>query len=146
MSDSQESGQGQDHGGSGATGDRAQPSRWEWLTAAVSTILVLGVIGFMGYQALSTPDVPPLIAIEMDSVMVGGQGYLVEFRARNSGQRTAASLLVEGELRADTGLVEKSEATIDYVPAQGHRRGGLYFSNDPRRYRLEIRPKGYDRP
>jgi uncharacterized protein (TIGR02588 family) len=42
--------------------------------------------------------------------------------------------------------VERSEATIDFVPARSSRHGGLVFKNDPRRYRMEVRPVGFDRP
>ena len=54
--------------------------------------------------------------------------------------------MVEGELEADTGKVETSETTIDYVPAEGEQRGGLYFRQDPRRLRLKLRAHGYREP
>jgi uncharacterized protein (TIGR02588 family) len=47
---------------------------------------------------------------------------------------------------SDTGTVESSEVTIDYVPGEATRRAGIYFSRDPRLHRLEIRAKGYDIP
>lgn len=40
-------------------------------------------------------------------------GYVVEFLAHNRGNRTAASVMVEGALRSAAGGVETSEATID---------------------------------
>jgi uncharacterized protein (TIGR02588 family) len=53
---------------------------------------------------------------------------------------------VEGELRADTGVVERSESTVGFVPARSWRKGGLVFRAEPARYRLEVRVVGYDRP
>ena len=125
---------------------RPTASPLEWGVAGLSTLLVLGAVGFLLHDAARGSPSHPRIAIEVDTVVRAGQGYLVEFRAWNHGQTTAAGLLIEGEIRSDTGTVEKSEVTIDYVPSEGMRRGGLFFTHDPRRNRLEIRPKGYDRP
>jgi uncharacterized protein (TIGR02588 family) len=131
----------------GEEGDGKNPvSPWEWVAAGVSALLVLGVVGIMLHEGLDAPSTPPLIDVRVDSVIAVSGGYLVEFTAHNSGQSTAAGVTIEGELKADTGAVEKSGVTIDYVPAEAHRKGGLYFSKNPRQYRLEIRPRGYDRP
>lgn len=129
-----------------AKGGGEGTSPLEWLVAALSALLVLGTIAFLLHAALGSPATPPRITIQVDSVVRAGPGWLVEFRARNDGETTAAGLVVEGELRAGTGPVEKSQVTIDYVPARGVRRGGLFFTEDPRRHRLRIRPLGYDRP
>jgi uncharacterized protein (TIGR02588 family) len=64
----------------------------------------------------------------------------------DDGDATAAGVLVQGELRSNTGLVERSEATLDFVPARSWRPGGLVFTTDPRAQRLEVRPLGLDRP
>ena len=121
-------------------------SPWEWVAAAIGSGLVIGAIGILGYEALGIPATPPAIEIRVDSVLQVGGGYLVEFHARNTGTTTAAGVVVEGELTTPEGTVETSGMTIDYVPARASRGGGLYFSHDPRRHRLEIRPKGYDLP
>lgn len=121
-------------------------SVWEWIVAAISTVIVLGAIGFMLYEALSEPASPPKITIQVDSIVTTSSGYIVEFTAENRGQTTAQGLQIEGQLKSDTGTVQTSSVTIDYVPQEARRAGGLFFSEDPRRYRLELQPKGYDRP
>lgn len=121
-------------------------SAWEWAIAAVGALVVLSAVGFLLHDALTSPSTPPRIEITVDSVVATEHGHVVEFRARNHGYRTAARLLVEGEIRSDTGTVEKAQATIDYVPAQSSRRGGLLFEHDPRSHTLEVRGKGYDAP
>lgn len=130
---------------------RRQPAPHEttwsqWLVAALSTLLVLGAIGFLVYDALRSPPTPPRIVFEVDSAVPAGDGFLVQFRARNRGNTTAARLIVEGTLGGPTGVVASSEATIDYVPAGGAARAGLYFPLDPRGFRLIIRAKGYAMP
>lgn len=138
--------QKQDSGGTEEKQKKNETSPWEWVLAGISTLLVLAVIGFMGYQALVQPDTSPNISIQQDEIRPVASGYLVQFRARNTGHTTAQSLTVEGELRSDTGKIETSQATLDYVPASATRKGGLFFRNDPTRYHLELRPKGYDVP
>lgn len=121
-------------------------SAWEWVVAAASLLLVLATIGFMLQEALGNAKTPPHIVITVDEVVATGSGYVVEFSATNRGTTTAASLMIEGELADASGVVERSHATIDYLPAESTRTGGVMFSKDPRRFRLRIRPTGYDRP
>jgi len=118
----------------------------EWIVAAVSAALVLAVLGFLIYDGVRSPRTPPDVTVEVDSIQTAGPGYLVLFRARNNGHSTAAAVVVEGELAADTGRVEASETTIDYVAPGGLQRGGLYFEHDPRRLRLRLRAQGYRDP
>ncbi|HWK88455.1 MAG TPA: TIGR02588 family protein [Longimicrobium sp.] len=123
-----------------------KPSRWEWVAAAVSTAMVVAVVGYLLYQAVGKPNTPPLLHVRADSVLRAGDGWLVQFRVDNRGRTTAAGVGVEGTLRQGGGEVEKSETTIDYVPSRSHRTGGLYFTRDPGRHTLELRPTGYDDP
>jgi uncharacterized protein (TIGR02588 family) len=118
----------------------------EWIVAAVSAALVLGVVGFLIYDGVRSPTTPPDVTVEIDSIQPAGPGYLVLLRAENRGRSTAAEVMVEGELEADTGSVETSQTTIDYVPAGGLQRAGLYFAHDPRRLRLKLRAHGYREP
>ena len=118
----------------------------EWIVAIFSAALVLALLGFLVYEGVRAPKTPPDVSIEVDSVQKAGSGYLVLFRARNRGRTTAAEVLVEGELETDAGKVERSETTIDYVPARGEQPGGLYFRGDPQRARLRLRAHGYRDP
>ena len=118
----------------------------EWIVALFSAAMVLALLGFLVYEGVASPRTPPDVTIEVDSIQKAGPGYLVLFRARNRGRTTAAEVLVEGELEVDSGRVERAETTIDYVPAGGEQRGGLYFSRDPQRSRLRIRAHGYRDP
>ena len=140
----QQSGNGQEEGQEKK--QKEKTSVWEWVVAAISTVLVLGAIGFMLYEALSEPASPPKITVQVDTIITTPTGYIVEFTAQNRGQTTAQGLQIEGELKSDTGTVQTSSVTLDYVPQEASSQGGIFFSKDPRNYRLELRPKGYDRP
>jgi uncharacterized protein (TIGR02588 family) len=118
----------------------------EWIVAGLSAALVLGVLGFLIQDGVRHPSTPPNVTVEVDSITQAGPGYLVLFRALNRGRSTAAEVIVEGELEADTGRVEVSQTALDYVAGGGEQPGGLYFSRDPRQLKLRLRAHGYREP
>jgi len=135
-----------DKGGKAPIRSAPDTSAAEWIVAAVSALLVLGVIGFLLYEGVASPKKPPDVTIEVDSVQQAGPGFVALLRARNDGDNTAADVIIEGELMADGKPVEKSETMIDYVPAGGQQRAGLYFTRDPRSLELRLRAHGYRDP
>ena len=42
--------------------------------------------------------------------------------------------------------IETSDITFDYVPGHAERKGGLFFRQDPRMHKLELRALGYQTP
>ena len=126
--------------------DVEPPSMWEWIVGVASSIVVLTAVGFLLVEAFAGPSGPPVIAVHVERIQPAGAGYLVEIRAVNSGDETAANLTIEGALIRDSTAVETSTVTIDFVPAETERGGGLFFTRDPAEYRLEVRPMGYDQP
>jgi uncharacterized protein (TIGR02588 family) len=126
--------------------NRDVPPLWEWGVAFLGLVLVVGVLGFMAYQAIAGDDSPPNVMVHIDAILPLDHNYLVQIRAINQGGSTAAQLTVEGELTDEKGRVETSETVIDYVPSHSYRRGGLFFSQDPRKYPLQLRAKGYAEP
>lgn len=136
-----EHGVARDGGGGGGV-----RSRWEWVAAAVSTALVLAVIGYMLYDAVARPQTPPSVTVHADSVLAADGHWRVEFHARNHGHLTAAQVMVQGELMQGDSAVETSEAVLDYVPGGAVRRGGLFFTRDPGAHEIRLRAMGYQEP
>jgi uncharacterized protein (TIGR02588 family) len=122
------------------------PPPWEWAVALLGLGLILGSIGFLVYQVVAGDDSPPDVLVHADAILPVKTGYLVQIRAVNQGGSTAADLRIDGTLMGEGGSVETSEAVIDYVPARSHRKGGLFFTQDPRRFTLQLRAKGYVEP
>jgi len=119
---------------------------WEWIVAGVGLVLVAGVIGFLLYEAFSGDRLPPDVKLSVDSVVQTRNGFLVRITAVNEGGMTAAGVIVEGELRSGTELLERSRTTIDYLAPRSEKRAGLFFSRDPRQFDLQVRPLGYEEP
>lgn len=118
----------------------------EWIIAVVSALLVLGAIGSLLYQALADKEDPPRVEIQVNSIQPSGDNYLVQVSVQNQATGTAEALVIEGTLEADTGSVETSQVTIDYLPGNGRREAGIFFTRDPRLFTLRLRPVGYDLP
>jgi uncharacterized protein (TIGR02588 family) len=118
----------------------------EWVVAAIGGLLVAATIAYLAYQALWRDETPPDVRLTAERVLALRPGYLVQFRAMNEGGQTAAQLVIEGELMGPEGVVETGEATLDYLPPNSYREGGLIFTRDPRRLELRLRAKGYAKP
>ena len=119
----------------------------EWIASAIGLVLTLAILGSISWEAATGNGAePPAIEVTVERVTPVAAGYVVEVRARNRASATAAAVQIEGEL--DTGAAEPvtSSATIDYVPGESDRRAGLFFTDDPRAHKLEVRALGYAKP
>lgn len=140
-------GDGKSGTGGGGERDPHEPiSALEWAVAALGLLLVLGAVAIVVEDALRNGIRGPVVAVQADSVLaMPGGGYRLHFTARNGGRGTAAELVVTGVLRDGAGE-ETSQATVDYLPARSTRRGGLFFTRDPRTAALQLRAEGYREP
>ena len=130
-----------------ASGDLRHKPLLEWIAALLGLIITLGLIGFIGWEAINAPDEsPPEIEIIAERVTRVTGGYVVEIVAVNRGPTTAAAVEVEGTLKNVAAQPVTSRLTFDYVPGHSRQRGGLFFSQEPRLDQLELRAVGYARP
>jgi uncharacterized protein (TIGR02588 family) len=136
--------------GQGKAQGQATPL-WEKLAGLVGLLLVLGVLGFLLYEA-ARPQSAAEIVTEVQTITAQAGGHLVVFQASNRGRRTAAAVLVEGALYDPANTeepvepVETAEMTFDYIPDQSDRTGSLVFAHDPRQYTLRLQVKGFMDP
>jgi uncharacterized protein (TIGR02588 family) len=122
-------------------------ARSEGIIAALGAAATLATIGFLVYEGVTQPrDGIPDLIVQADSIRAQGNRWVVRIEARNAGSATAASVRIVGELRGDTGVVETSELTLDYVPEKSSRTGALVFTRDPSGLAVQVRPTGYQRP
>jgi uncharacterized protein (TIGR02588 family) len=119
---------------------------WEWAFGIAGFALVAVTVVFLAYQAIADHHAPPNIAIRAESIVAVQGGYLVTISAVNSGDRAAANVKVQGELRSQSGIVEASEMSFQYLPARSRRKGGLFFVQDPRPLKLVLSARGYEQP
>lgn len=134
----------------GRSGDRKtlgeRTSVVEWIVAAVGLALVVLSVGYIAYTALTTRGTPPDLEIRESSVKRMPEGFLVEFSVVNRGDATAANVVIEGRLLDGEEEVQVKTTTINYVASGSVQKGGLFFTEDPGRYRLEVKAIGFERP
>lgn len=122
----------------------------EWAVAAISAIIVAGLIGFLLLEALNASGGAPASAsdpvAEVVRVTQISNGFRVEINARNKGEATAASVKFRASLRHDGKTAETADVTFDYLPGQSARRGAVIFEKDPRLYEMVIRAESYTAP
>lgn len=128
------------------TGDEGT-SALEWAAGLLGTIIALGMLAFLGVEAIrGGAGEPPAIEVRTQSVTSGPGGHVVEVEVVNRSPETAAAVAIEGELKRGDSVVESSSATLAYVPGNSSREAGLIFSEDPQRFSLAVRAVGYERP
>lgn len=119
----------------------------EWIAAFFGLAVVAGMIAFLALEAVKErDDVPPFLTVQpLRLAEMDGQ-YVVEIQVNNATFKTGAAVQVEGKLSKGGSDVETSNVSLSYVPGRSHRRAGLVFRHDPRRYNVSLRVTGYERP
>jgi len=118
----------------------------EWILGAAGTVLLLACIGYLLYRGGQEDEKAGDVSVQVANISQVGSSYLVRFTARNEGTQTLASLNVSARLLDGDTEVSTAQAVIDYLPGRSMRSGGFYFTEDPRRHRLELRAEGYQSP
>lgn len=122
------------------------PSAWEWLVAAIGLVLLVASIGYLTYDAVAGNGDVPVPTLRVTGIEPQGTHFLVRLQVVNAGRATAADLRVDGELRRDGEVVERSETTFDYLPGRSAREAGLFFRHDPRALELVLTARSYQQP
>lgn len=120
--------------------DLPTPPVLEWITASLGLLIVGAAFGLTLIQALNGTNRPPDLSLTAGEARRTPAGWVIEVKASNRGDETAAGVLVEGRLGAETATAE-----LDYVPALGEARASLRFDGDPRR-ELELAVLGWSEP
>lgn len=126
--------------------ERQDPHWIEWLTGVVSALLVAGMLGWLGWEAIMRPTTPPDLSIHVVSTERAAGGYRVAFDIANTGTTTAAAVTVIGRIIQDGRVIEENPVVFDYVAAQSKTEGAIFFRNDPAAGEMSIQPAGYTSP
>jgi uncharacterized protein (TIGR02588 family) len=118
----------------------------EWIIGGIGFLIMAAVLGFLLFAAMMEDHPLPDVKLSVDAVRQIRNGYLVQITALNEGGSTAEGVVVEGELRNGTELIEQSRIEIEFLPPHSRKRAGLFFSRDPKQFELRLRPHGYEEP
>lgn len=125
----------------------AQEPHWiEWVTGVLSSLVVIGILAWVGYEALTQDAKPPDLVIQVGQDDVMEAGHRVEFQVLNRSDRTAAAVTVRGEVIDAGTVLESAEVILDYVPADSKAGGAFIFITDTTNREIRIQPRGYADP
>lgn len=120
---------------------RSKVDALEWIIAAVAAVLVLGLVLFLAYEAVTQMGGEPDISLEVVKIVETGQTHVVVVSVINDGGATAADV----ELEARSGT-EESHVVLAYSPAQSVREVSMVFSQAVAAQDIALRVLGYVDP
>lgn len=131
-------------GGEGHGVEREPVRTVEFVVGVVSGVLLVAVLGFLGYQAVAVRDGPPALRTHMAPVGDADQPpYVFQVQVRNTGGQTAQAVQITGQLTRDDRQVEQASATVRYIPPNSHRAVSLLFETDPKTAAISVKAAGY---
>ena len=127
---------------------RPHKNRLEWSVFAASTLVVVAVLGYLGWCALDDRGTPPDLRIFTGAVVSASHAgaYRVPVVVRNDGHSSAESVRIEVLLMRGAEEVDRAELSLPFVPRQSEREGWVTFRHDPRCCTLQSRALGYEAP
>lgn len=132
--------------GGGSRRDPEVSSNGERLVGVLGVMLVVGLLCFLGYQALAGAEGGPELSVDVERVERGEDQFVVHVRIRNEGGKTARNVSVSGALTDGDRTLEQATTTVSYVPTTSFRAAALVFTRDPREVELSVRAAGYELP
>lgn len=125
--------------------DRNTKNPLEWVVFGISSLLVLGVIGFLSWNIIASDDKPATFEIEIGSTTSTPDSSVIQVKVTNSGSHTAAEVNVAVLARYPSGEKETT-LTIDFIPRGGTRDGYAVFEGAGKPDAITARVLGYIEP
>lgn len=126
--------------------EKMRPHWIEWITGLCATLIVLAITGWVLLEAITSADRPPELSVRILAINPVPGGWRVMFEVENTGDQAAAAVQLKASLVDGTKPMEEAELTLDYVAGESTARGGLFFTNNPAEYHLQIAPTGFTDP
>lgn len=118
-----------------AQSDQPPPrSAAEWLTLAVSTLIVAALIGAALYEHLGNDEPPGVrVEIQVDLARVERREtrYYVPFTVTNTGAEPAEAVSLVFEIKQGEEVLEETSTEIAFLPNSGSAGGEIVTELDP---------------
>ena len=104
----------------------------EWVILVVSVAAILGLAAYLGLQALTADDAPPVVVATVDTGagLEGETGWSAPMTVRNDGDRAVRVLTLEATAEV-AGSTETSSLTVDLLGPHSETDGTIGFSARP---------------
>jgi uncharacterized protein (TIGR02588 family) len=120
----------------------------EWITLAISSLIVLSLIGLTSYFYLTGSTAPASMEVEprlAETYRAGGRYYL-PITVRNTGGETGEEVRVRVSVADSSGHVETAEVMIAFLAGGGSSRAVAAFGSDPPQGQVEAVVVSYLEP
>lgn len=124
------------------TDNKSDTHRIEWILGACAALVILAIIGFLGFEAISRTGGRPELSLHVVDQRNTEIGREIVIEVRNDGQATAASVEVAG---TTDGRFWR-QVTLDYAPAQSRREVTLILSAGTSGEPVQVEIAGYVEP
>lgn len=118
----------------------------EWIVFAFSLALLLGTIGVLILEAVSSGDRPPDPYPTLGPAEAHDGYFAIPVTVENRGDTTAENVHVAVELKLPGGESERGEFDLPYLPRRAKRHAYVTFRHDPAQGKLEPMILGYQKP
>jgi uncharacterized protein (TIGR02588 family) len=112
----------------------ARRSAAEWVTLAVSTLLVAGLVGVTSYLFLTASGEPAAMTVQprLDELYQAGGRFYAPVTVQNTGGKTAEEIRVLVSVTDGAGRTESSEFQIQFLAGGAKHQAVVSFGSDPR--------------
>ena len=124
------------------TDNKSDTHRIEWILGACAGLVILAIIGFLGFEAITWTGRRPELSLHVVDQRDTEIGKEMVIEVRNDGQATAASVEVAGT----TDGRSWRQVTLDYAPAQSRREVTLILPASPSSEPVQVKIAGYVDP
>lgn len=121
--------------------------RLEWMVGIACAVLVLGVVGFLAFEALFGDHRPPHLTAVIERLEPGSAGTLAIVTVINGGDEAAAKVGVEATVTRAGQPPEQKDIEFDYVAAGATRSGAFVIEGqDIRMENIAVSVHGFAEP
>ncbi|MBW4467235.1 MAG: TIGR02588 family protein [Pegethrix bostrychoides GSE-TBD4-15B] len=118
----------------------------EWITFALSALIVVGLVGLVLLSWVTQSHEPPILSVQIEAMRVRDGQFYIPFTVENTGGDTAEAVQIVGELRQGEQIIENGEQQIDFLASHEQQSGAFVFTQNPQMGRLSLRVASYQLP
>jgi uncharacterized protein (TIGR02588 family) len=124
------------HGRAARHGPRSSA---EWITLAISSLIVLGLFGVTTYFYLIGSDLPAIMEVEprLAETYQAGSRFYLPVTVHNRGGATGEEVRVRMTLTDAAGRQEAAEVMVQFLAGGGSSRAVVAFGSDPRQGQVD---------
>lgn len=125
-----------------------QRSIAEWVTLAISSLIVLSLVGLTSYFYLTGSTAPATVEVEprLSETYQAGNRYYLPLTIRNTGGETGEEVRIRVSVTDSSGRTEAADVTITFLAGGGSSRAVAAFGSDPRQGQVDAVVVSYLEP